>query len=166
MKHDYLLLGEVVRPQGIHGEVKLRHYTDDPERFLELKTVYREREGRYEPIGVTGARVREDDVFLMLEGVRDRNAAEALRGTLLTVPRDALPALGEGEYYHADLIGLAAVSTDGAAIGRVVAVENFGAGDILEIEKVNGKRFMVPMIARAVPEWSADGVVVDAAIVE
>ena len=58
MKHDYLLLGEVVRPQGIHGEVKLRHYTDDPERFLELKTVYREREGRYEPIGVTGARVR------------------------------------------------------------------------------------------------------------
>ena len=79
MKHDYLLLGEVVRPQGIHGEVKLRHYTDDPERFLELKTVYRERDGRYEPIGITGARVREDDVFLMLEGVRDRNAAEALR---------------------------------------------------------------------------------------
>ena len=80
MKHDYLLLGEVVRPQGIHGEVKLRHYTDDPERFLDLTIVYREREGRYEPIGVLGARVREDDVFLMLEGVADRNAAEALRG--------------------------------------------------------------------------------------
>ena len=93
MKHDYLLLGEVVRPQGIHGEVKLRHYTDDPERFLELKTVYREREGRYEPIGVTGARVREDDVFLMLEGVRDRNAAEALRGVKLWVDRAHAPRM-------------------------------------------------------------------------
>ena len=58
MKHDYLLLGEVVRPQGIRGEMKLKHYTDDPERFLELKTVYREHAGHYEPIGVTGAQVR------------------------------------------------------------------------------------------------------------
>ena len=103
--------------------------------------------------------------------VGDRSAAEALRGTLLTVPRSALPALAEGEYYHHDLIGLPCVSTEGQAIGHVAAVENFGAGDILEIEKPAepGKkpaRFMVPMNARAVPAWGADGVTVDAAFVE
>ena len=103
--------------------------------------------------------------------VADRNAAEALRGTALTVPRSALPPLGEGEYYHADLIGLPAVSTDGEALGTCVAVENFGAGDVLEIERPPvdgkpGKRFMVPMRAEAVPEWSDRASVIDAAWVE
>jgi 16S rRNA processing protein RimM len=77
-----------------------------------------------------------------------------MRGTELTVPRDALPPLGEGEYYHADLIGLPAVSTAGEDLGRVVAVENFGAGDVLEIERPDGKRFMVPMRVEAVPKWT------------
>jgi 16S rRNA processing protein RimM len=76
--------------------------------------------------------------------IGDRAAAEALRGTLLTVPRSALPPLEPGEYYHADLIGLACKSADGAALGVVVSVENFGAGDLLEIEKPDGKRALVP----------------------
>ncbi len=101
----------------------------------------------------------------------DRSAAEALRGTLLTVARSALPPLGEGEYYHHDLLGLPCVSTDGGAIGTVVAIDNFGAGDILEIEKPaeagkKPQRFMVPMTAQAVPEWDADRVTVNAAFVE
>ena len=79
--------------------------------------------------------------------------AEALRGTALTVPRSELPPLGEGEYYHADLIGLPAVSTAGEALGVCVAVENFGAGDVIEIERPDGARFMVPMRVEAVPEW-------------
>ena len=69
------------------------------------------------------------------------------------MPRSVLPPLGEGEYYHADLIGLPAVSTEGEALGVCVAVENFGAGDVLEIEKADGSRFMVSMQAEAVPEW-------------
>jgi 16S rRNA processing protein RimM len=85
--------------------------------------------------------------------VTDRTAAEALRGTVLTVPRSALPSLEPGEYYHADLIGLAAVSDAGEALGTVIAVENFGAGDVLEIERADGTRFMVPMREEAVPEW-------------
>ena len=76
--------------------------------------------------------------------IADRGAAEALRGTTLSLPRDELPALGEGEYYHADLIGLSCVGADGAALGTVVAVENFGAGDLLEIEKPDGKRALIP----------------------
>ena len=79
--------------------------------------------------------------------VPDRATAEGLRGTTLSVPRSHLPPLGEGEYYHADLIGLAAVSSDGEALGQVIAVENFGAGDVLEIERPTGKRFMAPVTA-------------------
>ena len=92
--------------------------------------------------------------------IPDRTAAEALRGTVLTVPRSALPPLDEGEYYHADLLGLAAVSEAGEPLGTVIAVENFGAGDIVEIERADGKRFMVPMREDAVPEWNAERLVV------
>ncbi len=88
-----------------------------------------------------------------------------MRGTTLDVPREALPPLAEGEYYHADLIGLSVVDTDGAAVGTVVAVENFGAGDILEIEKPDRRTFMVPLIPEAVPEIG-DRVVVDPAFVD
>ena len=98
--------------------------------------------------------------------VADRTAAEALRGTELTVPRSALPPLDEGEYYHADLLGLPAVSDAGDALGQVVAVENFGAGDVIEIERPTGKRFMVPMTAQAVPHWSAERLVVAAAFAD
>ncbi len=97
--------------------------------------------------------------------VADRTAAEALRGTTLSVPREALPPLGPGEYYHADLIGLAVVDTEGAPVGTVLAVENYGAGDLLEIEKPDRRTFMVPLIPAAVPEIG-DRVVVDAAFVD
>ena len=80
-------------------------------------------------------------------GVRscaDRSAAEALRGSLVEVDRASLPPLEEGEYYHADLIGLSAVDTQGSAVGRVAGVENYGAGDLLEIELEDGKRSLIP----------------------
>ncbi|MBN8502136.1 MAG: 16S rRNA processing protein RimM [Sphingomonadales bacterium] len=97
--------------------------------------------------------------------VTDRTAAERLRGTALTIPRDALPPLEEGEYYYTDLIGLPAVSTDGAALGICVAVENFGAGDVIEIERpaVEGKpgrKFMVALRPEAVPEWDDKRIVI------
>jgi 16S rRNA processing protein RimM len=79
------------------------------------------------------------------EGVADRAAAEALRGSLVEVHRSALPPLEEGEYYHADLIGLPCEDREGRAIGTVVAVENYGAGDLLEIELADGKRSLIPL---------------------
>jgi 16S rRNA processing protein RimM len=90
--------------------------------------------------------------------VSDRSAAEALRGTLLTVPRSSLPPLAEGDYYHADLIGLPSATPDGEALGTVVAVENFGAGDIVEIERPDRARFMVPIHAVTI---EADRLLVD-----
>ena len=100
--------------------------------------------------------------------VTDRTQAERLRGTALTVPRDALPPLAEGEYYYTDLLGLPAISTDGAALGTCIAVENFGAGDVLEIQRAAeegkpGTKFMVPMRAEAVPEWDEQRLVITAA---
>ncbi|MFM9935029.1 MAG: ribosome maturation factor RimM [Novosphingobium sp.] len=94
--------------------------------------------------------------------VSDRTAAEKLRGTALTVPRASLPPLTEGEYYYTDLIGLPAVSTTGEALGTCIAVENFGAGDVLEIERPDKKRFMVPMRLEAVPEWDGERLVIEA----
>ena len=97
--------------------------------------------------------------------MESRSAAEKLRGTTLTVPREALPPLLEGEYYHTDLIGLAAATAGGVALGEVIAVHNFGAGDVIEIERPSengkpGKTFMVPMRVEAVPAWDSDTMVI------
>jgi 16S rRNA processing protein RimM len=78
------------------------------------------------------------------EGVDDRSAAEALRGSLVEIDRSALPPLEDGEYYHADIIGLPCEDRDGNAIGTVVGVENYGAGDLLEVELDGGKRSLIP----------------------
>jgi 16S rRNA processing protein RimM len=79
-----------------------------------------------------------------LDGVTDRTAAEALRGQLIEVDRDSLPALEEGEYYHADLVGLPCVDEAGNALGSVAGIENFGAGDLIEVLLPNGKRSLIP----------------------
>jgi 16S rRNA processing protein RimM len=147
-------LAVIIGAHGVTGEVRLKVFAEDLKPYksfnngtLTLKSV---RHGGNGAI----ARIAE---------VNDRNAAEALRGTELTVPRSALPPLGDGEYYHADLLGLPAISTEGEALGHVVAINDFGAGDVIEIERPDGKRFMVPMNADAVPEWDGGRLVVDAA---
>ena len=149
-------LAVVTGAHGVTGEVRLKLFGDGPDslkgygafmaagRTLTLKSV------RAGPNGAV-ARFAE---------IGDRGAAEALRGTELTVPRSALPPLGEGEYYHVDLIDLPCASSTGEALGTVVAVENFGAGDIVEVQRASGKRFMVPMRPEAVPEWDAARIVI------
>ena len=92
--------------------------------------------------------------------ILDRDQAEALRGSLVTVPRSALPPLEDGEYYHADLIGLPCRDSAGTSLGTVAAVENFGAGDILEIERPDGRRTMVPF-RDGIADLVEDGILVD-----
>lgn len=133
-----VVLAAVIGAHGVTGEVRLKLFTDDLKRHATLSAgtrVFTLKSIRPGPNGAV-ARIAE---------VTDRNAAEALRGTELTVPRSSLPPLAEGEYYHADLLGQDAVSTSGEALGRIVAVENFGAGDLIEIERENGRRFLVPV---------------------
>ena len=145
------MLAVVTGAHGVGGEVKLKLFTDD-------LSPYRSFNG-----GALTLKSLRTNIARFAE-ITDRNAAEARRGTELTVARRELPPLVKGEYYHADLIGLLAVSTDGADLGTVVAVENFGAGDVIEIERPDKKRFMVPMRPDAVPEWG-ERVVVDEAFV-
>ncbi len=150
-------LAVIIGAHGVGGEVRLKVFAESIDR---LKTHNSFNDG-----ALTLMSVREgNQIIARFVEISDRTMAEKMRGTELTVPRDALPPLGEDEYYHTDLIGLPAVSTDGADLGRVVAVENFGAGDVLEIEQADGKRFMVPMTVEAVPEWG-ERVVVDAGFV-
>ncbi len=153
-------LAAVAGAHGVTGEVRLKLFC---EGVVSLKP-----HRAFNNNSLTVEKIRDDGkggAIARFAEIKDRNAAEALRSTLLSVPRDALPPLAEGEYYYADLIGLACVSTTGEAIGTCIAVENFGAGDVLEIRKHDGKSFMVPMKPDAVPEWGAS-IVIDALYVE
>lgn len=146
-------LAVVTGPHGIGGEVKLKLFTEDLTGHAAFN------DGTLTVTSLRGNIAR-------FAQIADRTAAEALRGTLLTIPRADLPPLGEGEYYHADLIGLPVVTLDGVAVGHVSAVENFGAGDVIDIERPDGKTFMVPLRPEAVPEWTAERLILDPAFVE
>jgi 16S rRNA processing protein RimM len=142
-----ITLAVIIGAHGVMGEVRLKLFAADE---ASLKAHQSFNDGR---LTLKSLRHGNNGAIARFAEIADRNAAEAARGTELTVAREALPPLGEGEYYHADLLGLACVSTTGEALGVCVAVENFGAGDVIEIERPDGKRFMVPMKPEAVPEW-------------
>jgi 16S rRNA processing protein RimM len=137
-------LAVIIGAHGVTGEVRLKVFAED-------LSAHRRFNGG--ALTLKSVRPGNNGAIARFAEVADRNAAEALRGTELTVARAELPPLREGEYYHADLLGLIAVAESGEAIGTVVGIENFGAGDVLEIEKSDGKRFMVPMRPEAVPVW-------------
>jgi 16S rRNA processing protein RimM len=150
-------LAVIIGAHGVGGEVRLKVFAESIGGLKAHKS--------FNNGALTLKSLRDgNNIIARFAEIPDRTAAERMRGTELTVPRDALPPLGEGEYYHADLIGLPAVSSAGEDLGRVIAVENFGAGDVLEIERSDGKRFMVPMTVDAVPEWG-ERVVIDAGFI-
>ena len=165
-KDKPVTLAAVAGAHGVTGEVRLKLFG---EGVVALK-----RHKAFNDGALTLKSLRDDGkggAIARFAEVADRTAAEALRGTTLSVPRSALPPLGEGEYYHADLLGLAVVSDAGEPLGRVVLIENFGAGDVIEIERPAeggkpGKRFMVPMRPEAVPECDSERLVVAAAFVD
>ncbi|MFW2830271.1 ribosome maturation factor RimM [Sphingomonas sp. ID0503] len=129
-------LAAVIGAHGIAGEVRLKLFTDDLSPYKTLDAGGRTLTLKKVRPGPNGAVARFAEIA-------DRTAAEALRGTELTVSRDELPALDEGEYYHADLIGLPVEDAAGIPLGTVAAVENFGAGDVLDIRKPDGKTVMI-----------------------
>ena len=154
-------LAAIIGAHGVTGEVRLKLFGDGLAALKQHRA--------FNSGALTPTKIKDDGkggAIARFAEIADRTAAEKLRGTALTVPRSALPLLAEGEYYYADLIGLPAVSTSGEILGKCIAVENFGAGDVLEIERPDGKRFMVPMTAEAVPEWMQSRIVIDAAWAE
>jgi len=150
-------LAAVIGAHGVTGEVRLKVFAED-------LGAHRSFNGG--ALTLKSVRPGSNGAIARFAEIADRNAAEALRGTELTVPRSALPPLGEGEYYHVDLLGLPVLAEGGAPLGTVIAVDNYGAGDVLEIERPDGKRFMVPMRPEAVPAWDDARLVVADAFVE
>lgn len=149
-----ILVGRVAGPFGVRGELRLTAYTEEPLALLRYRDL--KREDGAPVLTLTAARVQGDSVVARAREVADRDAAEALKGVRLYVPREALPPPeDEDDFYQADLIGLAAVAPDGEPLGRVKAVHDFGAGDILEIDPGEGRpTWLLPFTRDAVPEVS------------
>ena len=136
-----IALAAVAGAHGVKGELRLKLFSDGVESLSRHSKLYvGGGERRLLAVRESSGRM----AVARFEGIADRSAAEALRGSLVEIDRSALPPLEEGEYYHADLIGLPAVDSQGTAIGTVVAVENYGAGDLLEVQLPDGKRSLIP----------------------
>lgn len=152
---NQVLLGEIGAAQGLKGEVRLRSYTAEPAAIGRYGALYDEQ-GR--AIEVESVRVTPKALIARIKGVTTREAAEALNRTKLYIDRARLPAREEEEWYHADLVGLAAVDRGGERIGVVVAVQNFGAGDLIEVKPdKGGATVLVPFTRDAVPEVDVEG---------
>ena len=136
-------LAAVAGAHGVRGEVRLKLFAESADSLTNHETVF---------VGgvafrLVAVRAGGKGAIARFAGIDDRSAAEALRGGLVEVDRSSLPPLEEGEYYHSDVIGLPCVDRAGAAVGSVAAVENFGAGDLLEVELEGGKRSLIPFRA-------------------
>ena len=150
-----IALAAVAGAHGVKGELRLKLFSDSVESL-----------SRHEKMHVGGVErrllfVRDGGktAVARFEGVADRGAAEALRGALIEIDRADLPPLEEGEYYHADVIGLPVVDREGNAMGEVTAIENYGAGDLLEVER-DGKRSLIPF-RDGIADLESDRIVID-----
>ncbi len=143
-------VGQIGAPHGVRGEVRLRSFTAEPEAIAGYGPLETE-DGR--TLEIESLRPAKDHFVVALSGIRDRDAAEQLANLKLYVPRERLPALVEtDEFYHADLIGLAVVNKAGEQLGTVLAVHNFGAGDLIEVRlAAGGKTELVPFNELNVP---------------
>jgi 16S rRNA processing protein RimM len=148
-----IVVARIGAAHGLKGEVRVKAFTGSPEDI-----------SAYGPLSTADGRTfvvetlrpaagkSADMLVVRLKGVADRNAAEALNGVELFIPRERLPAPEADEFYHADLIGLGAVTSGGEQLGTVVRVENYGAGDLLEVAPRRGKTLLVPFTRAIVPE--------------
>jgi 16S rRNA processing protein RimM len=154
-----ILVGRVAGAFGVKGELRITAYTEDPAALLRYGTLL--REDGSPALTLTRGRPHKGALVGDAREVATREAAEALRGLQLYAPREAFPAPEEDEFYLADLIGLAAVTPDGEPLGRVKSVQNFGAGDLLEIAPPDGPSWWSPFTKEAAPDVRlAGGVVV------
>ena len=149
MLSEYLMIGEITKPQGVRGEVKVRPCTCDPGRFEGLETVYIERDGGYAPLQITVNRLGADAVFMNVAGVTDRDMAEKLRGTLLYIDRAHAVELDGDTNFITDLVGLRGVVDDGRDLGRLTDVMQPGGNDVYVLKGSLGE-VLVPALKSVV----------------
>ncbi len=158
---ERILVGAIAGAHGVRGQVRIKSFTDDPAAVAAYGPVSDESGQKRFDLVVTGQ--TNGGVIARIDGVADRTAAESLRGLRLYVERTALPPPNPDEYYRVDLIGLTAELADGTIYGRIKSVDDYGAGDILEIERADGGTELLPFTDRVVPtvDMAARRVVVD-----
>ena len=154
-EHRLIEVGRIAGAFGVRGEVRITSFTEDPMALLRYRDLKREDGGI--ALTLTHARPARGGIVARASQIETREQAEAARGVRLYVDRADLPAPDEEEFYLADLIGLEAREPAGAVIGKVRAVENFGAGDLLEIAPPDGPSWWLPFTQEAVPEVSVAG---------
>jgi 16S rRNA processing protein RimM len=149
-----VLLGVVIGAQGLKGEVKVKTFTQSPDKLGAYGPLHT-KDGK--SFRATFVRETKDGAVVALEGVNGRNAAEALKGAELFVPRTALPKEDADEFYHADLIGLRAEDTEGRAMGTVRALHNFGAGNVIELVRDDGDEVFLPFTREVAQQIDIEG---------
>lgn len=157
-ENQKVLLAKIGAAHGIRGEVRVKPFGDDPLSFTDYGVLTTKDGQRL--FEVEKARVQKTVVITKFKGIVDRNQAEELNGIELFIDRDQLPDPEEDEFYYSDLTGLKVLDRIGDKLGSVVAVQDFGAGDLLEIRPSRGKTFYVPFTREFVPEISLEAGVV------
>ena len=148
-------VAQIGAPHGVRGEVRLWTFTADPMAVTRYGPL--ESDDGKRAFEIDAVRTAKGHLVAKLRGISDRDAAEQLRNIQLFVPRDRLPEIDSDEFYHADLIGLRVEDEHGNEIGAVIAVHNFGAGDILEIQPLGGGAMMLPFTEAVVPQVDLNG---------
>ncbi len=156
MKRDpaQICLGVIVASKGLRGEVKIKSHTENPRDIAAYGPVFTD-DGRELDLAITGA--GKGVVIGKIKGVDTQEEAEGLRGLNLYVPRSALPPPDADSHYQADLVGLQAVRTDGEIVGTVLTFHNFGAGDVMEVQKNGGDTILIPFTDAAIAKVDMDG---------
>lgn len=139
---EKIKIGKIVNAVGLKGEVKVYNYSDRPEAYERAEAIYMEDK----LLAVQNVRLQKNMVILKLSGINDRNGAEAAKGKELFITEADLPALPEGQFYVRDLIGMTVKEQDGAPLGKVADVLQNTAQDIFEVERENGKKFLLPKV--------------------
>ena len=149
MSDKQILLGRILGPHGLKGEVKIKSFTADPLAVASYGAVLASDGRRFK---LERVRLAGDIVIAAIKGIADRNVAETLKGVELSVPREDLPETDDGEFYQADLVGLAVFDQAGDKVGEVAGFQHFGAGDLIEIARDGGGTSFVPFAESMVPD--------------
>ena len=149
--NDIVILGRLADPYGIRGWIKLHPYGDDPLAWVDMPVWWISKDGEaWRECGLKGLKVHGNGLVVLLDGVDDRNASEAMKGVLVGAPREALPTTNEDEFYWTDLIGLEVVNTADERLGKVVGLIETGANAVLRVVGDDDVEHLLPFVSAVV----------------
>ena len=147
---EYFEIGQIVNTFGIKGQVKVTPFTDDMERFEELKTIYVEKKKQLQEFEIEQVKYQKNLVILKLKNIEDMNTAEKLKGCYIKIQRKDARKLPEGTYFIADIIGSVVITDDGKELGKVEDIYNTGSSDIYVVKDELGKQILLPAIKEVI----------------